>query len=141
MQCCSTRSIAKQYLQMPLGVSFTLGSVWFVLLVTVVWADAPVDIFVFQSLFILLSLCIVFVPLVSLTKIDFRSYLLHEEMCRNTKMKRDELNCLLSTYVAIKPRAYLFGFYLTRARVFSLMAAFVSSILPRILQYLGVLKS
>ncbi len=136
----AVRKASNRYLQAPLGASFALGSVWFVLLLTVLWtATLNIDLIVFQSLWVLLSLCIIFVPLISLTKIDFRSFLLNEAMCRNTKMKRSDLNCLLTTYSVIKPRAYLFGFYLTRARVVTLMGAFISSILPKILQYLKII--
>ena len=122
---------SKEYLQLPLAAAFTTCSIWFFALVTLMWRNNRVDFYVFQSLFILLAGSSLTCPLYPLAKIDLRSFYVREALCRNVQMPMAELSGVLATFESIAPRAMLFGFYVTRPRLVSLIILLASSVVPR----------
>ena len=76
-------------------------------------------------------------PLWLLTRIEkFYLWTLRELLHRNTVMPRTDRTYLLSNYDTIAPRASIFGIYITRGRVASIILAIFGSIAPKIGIYL-----
>ena len=76
-------------------------------------------------------------PLWLLTRIEkFYLWTLRELLHRNTVMPRTEYNSLLLQYDTIAPRASVFGIYITRGVVASIILAIFGSIAPKIGIYL-----
>eukprot|EP00943_MAST-04B_sp_MAST-4B-sp1_P008337 g8337.t1 len=76
-------------------------------------------------------------PLWLLTRIEkFYLWTLRELLHRNTVMPRTEYISLLLQYDTIAPRASVFGIYITRGRVASIILAILGSIAPKISIYL-----
>ncbi len=76
-------------------------------------------------------------PLWLLTRIEkFYLWTLRELLHRNTVMSRTEQTNLLAKYDTIAPRASIFGIYITRGRVASIIIAIFGSIAPKIGIYL-----
>ena len=76
-------------------------------------------------------------PLWLLTRVEkFYLWTLRELLHRNTVMPRTEQTNLLAKYDTIAPRASIFGIYITRGRVASIILAIFGSIAPKIGIYL-----
>ena len=121
------------YLQVPLSVVFAFGMLWLVTAGMLIYKNPHyLDII----LVIIFGTAIV-TPLWLLTRIEkFYLWTLRELLHRNTVMPRTEQTNLLAKYDTIAPRASIFGIYITRGRVASIILAIFGSIAPKIGIYL-----
>ena len=135
------------YLQAPLGVCFTLGTMNLGILSLLLYAeksylDAGVgDTVLHASNLIVAFALVVLVPLWVLTRID-KQYMwtLRNLLSRNILMKDTEHSRLLLAYATIAPRAMLFDVYITRGRVATLAFASTGALFPKLVEYLMTLK-
>ena len=135
------------YLQAPLGVCFTLGTMnlgmlSLLLYVEKSYLDAGVgDTVLNASNLIVAFALVVLVPLWVLTRID-KQYMwtLRNLLSRNILMKDTEHSRLLLAYDTIAPRAMLFDVYITRGRVATLAFASTGALFPKLVEYLMTLK-
>ena len=134
------------YLQAPLGVCFTLGTMnlgilSLLLYVEKSYLDAGVGDTVLNAMFIVAFALVVLVPLWILTRID-KQYMwtLRNLLSRNILMKDTEHSRLLLAYDTIAPRAMLFDVYITRGRVATLAFASTGALFPKLVEYLMTLK-
>ena len=127
------------YLQVPLSLLFVSGMTQVV--------DSGIRTYKQQYknkyLFLIDIISIVFfgaamvTPLWLLTRIEkFYLWTLRELLHRNTVMPRTDRTYLLSNYDTIAARASIFGIYITRGRVASIIIAIFGSIAPKIAIYL-----
>eukprot|EP00943_MAST-04B_sp_MAST-4B-sp1_P002890 g2890.t1 len=120
------------YLQVPLSVFFVLGMHWLVG-VGITSYKYPGNYYV---IYVIFGTAMV-TPLWLLTRIEkFYLWTLRELLHRNTVMPRTEQTNLLAKYDTIAPRASVFGIYITRGRVASIILAIFGSIAPKIAIYL-----
>ena len=134
------------YLQAPLGVCFTLGTMnlgmlSLLLYVEKSYLDAGVGDTVLNAMLIVAFALVVLVPLWVLTRID-KQYMrtLRNLLSRNILMKDTEHSRLLLAYDTIAPRAMLFDVYITRGRVATLAFASTGALFPKLVEYLMTLK-
>ena len=121
------------YLQVPLSLFFFSGMNGLMLYGILTYIDASSPYWI---------VCVLFgigmvIPLWLLTRIEkFYLWTLRELLHRNTVMPLTEHTNLLAKYDTIAPQASLFGIYITRGRVASIIIAVLSSIVPKIAIYL-----
>ena len=122
------------YLQVSLCVLFVFGLVG--LVGYAIKAYKHPDNYVAIILVVIYGTAMV-TPLWLLTRIEkFYLWTLRELLYRNTVMPRTDYNSLLLQYDTIAPRAIVFGIYITRGRVASIILAIFGSIAPKIGIYL-----
>ena len=141
--CGQVEKASAAYLQAPLGVCFTLGTMnlgmWSLFLYVeknTVWGNnVPIAIFIVASALVVLG------PLWVLTRID-KQYMwtLRNLLCRNTAMPHTEHTYLLLAYDTIAPRAMLFDVYITRGRVATLAFVSAGALFPKLVEYLMTLN-
>ena len=132
------------YLQAPLGVCFTLGTMNLGMLSLWLYVEktnAGVGDTVLNAMLIVAFALVVLVPLWVLTRID-KQYMwtLRNLLSRNILMKDTEHSRLLLAYDTIAPRAMLFDVYITRGRVATLAFASTGALFPKLVEYLMTLK-
>ena len=135
------------YLQAPLSVCFTLGTVCvgvcgISLYTSIKHFPGATSIGASISMYTMIALLFVYAltvltPLWILTRID-KQYMwtLYRLLCRNILMKDTERMNLLLAYETIAPRAALFGAYITRGRVLTLTLTLVSPAITKLTNYL-----
>jgi hypothetical protein len=130
------------YLQAPLGVCFTLGTMNLGMLSLLLYVEKIyLDAGVRDAMLIVAFALVVLVPLWVLTRID-KQYMwtLRNLLSRNILMKDTEHSRLLLAYATIAPRAMLFDVYITRGRVATLAFASTGALFPKLVEYLMTLK-
>jgi hypothetical protein len=137
---------ASAYLQAPLGVCFTLGTMNLGMLCLQLYLSINNEVnywfgVLINVTFIVAFALVVLTPLWILTRID-KQYMwtLRNLLCRNTVMPHTEHSRLLLAYDTIAPRASLFDVYITRGRVATLAIALVGALVPTLVSYLMTLK-
>jgi len=138
LENCVLVEKASAYLQVPLGVCFTLGTMNLGMWSLLLYLGSASD--VSSVMFITALALVVLTPLWILTRID-KQYMwtLRNLLCRNTVMPHTEHSRLLLAYDTIAPRASLFDVYITRGRVATLAIAFVGALVPKLVGYLMTL--
>ena len=131
------------YLQAPLGVCFTLGTMNLGMLSLWLYVEktnAGVGDTLLNAMLIV-AFALVVGPLWVLTRID-KQYMwtLRNLLSRNILMKDTEHSRLLLAYDTIAPRAMLFDVYITRGRVATLAFASTGALFPKLVEYLMTLK-
>lgn len=122
------------YLQVSLCVLFVFGLVG--LVGYAIKAYKHPDNYVAIILVVIYGTAMV-TPLWLLTRIEkFYLWTLRELLYRNTVMPRTGHTNLVAIYDTIAPRAIVFGIYITRGRVASIIIAILGSIAPKIGTYL-----
>ena len=128
-----TQKASAKYVQAPLSVLFVLGFMMVLLSgnslyryhnnLSIVWV-------------ILYGTALV-IPLWLLTRIEkFYLWTLRNELHWNTIMPQTEQTNLLVKYDTIAPRASIFGIYITRGRVASIILTIFGAIIPKIGMYI-----
>ena len=127
------------YLQAPLGVCFTLGTMNLGILSLLLYVEMPT----YADVVLIVAVAlVVLVPLWVLTRIDEQyMWTLRNLLCRNTAMPHTERTYVLLAYDTIAPRAMLFNVYITRGRVSTLAFASAGALLPKLVEYLMTLKA
>ena len=125
------------YLQVPFSVLFVLGMMMLVDSGILLYKNQIPAINHSSTIYVVLFGTAIVTPLWILTRIEkFYLWTLRELLHRNTVMPRTEQTNLLAKYDTIAPRASIFGIYITRGRVASIIIAIFGSIAPKIGIYL-----
>ena len=121
------------YLQVPLSLFFVLGMVVVVEAGIRTYKHPQKYMFYSDIISLVFFGTAIVTPLWLLTRIEkFYLWTLRELLHRNTVMPRTDRTYLLSNYDTIAPRASIFGIYITRGRVASIIIAIFGSIAPKI---------
>ena len=123
---------SSEYLQVPLSLIFLFSFMQLV--------DSGISLYKHQDysniVFIIIIGIAIVAPLWLLTRIEkFYLWTLRELLHRNTVMPQIEQTNLLSKYDTIAPRASIFGIYITRGLVASIIIAILGAIIPKIGMY------
>eukprot|EP00944_MAST-04C_sp_MAST-4C-sp1_P006602 g6602.t1 len=126
------------YLQVPLSVLFVSGMLWFVDMGIMAYKNPNKNTDITHAVSVAsLYVGAMVTPLWLLTRIEkFYLWTLRALLHRNTVMPRTEHTNLVAIYDTMAPRASIFGIYITRGRVTSIILAIFGSIAPKIAIYL-----
>jgi hypothetical protein len=125
-----TQEASANYLQAPLSVLFVVSFIMFVFFGMQLYKNHNYSSFIIWT--VLFGTAMV-TPLWLLTRIEkFYLWTLRNELHRNTIMPQTARTYLVSTYDTIAPRASIFGIYITRGRVASVIIAILGAIIPKI---------
>jgi len=121
------------YLQVPLSLFFGFGMLRLINKGIIFYKNLTV----YNMVEVLRISIIIVSPLWVLTRVEkFYLLTLRDILHRNAVMPLTPQTNLLAKYDTIAPRASIFGIYITRGRVASIMVTLLGSILPKIAMYL-----
>jgi hypothetical protein len=132
-----TKKASAAYIQIPLSLYFISRIVGFVGIAINIYKRQDASEF---TIFIIVGMivhgCHLILPLWFLTRIEkFYLWTLRELFHRNTSMPRTDYIALMMQYDTIAPRVHLFGIYLTRTLVSSILLALVGAVAPKAWSY------